>query len=88
MLIDKKDVFIERSNWWLEDPGQPIDLGKIRAPVSGGFYQASCGIEGFLEKGGVKIGRRKYSWGICTLKCNLLSSYLKDALWSHKKLGH
>jgi len=58
MLIDKKDVFIERSNWWLEDPGQPIDLGKIRAPVSGGFYQASCGIEGFLEIRKIRLKKK------------------------------
>ncbi|GAH87238.1 unnamed protein product, partial [marine sediment metagenome] len=29
----------------------PIDLGKFKVFVSKDFYQASCGIEGFLRQG-------------------------------------
>ena len=50
MLIDEKKDAHRGSYKHFLKVRQPIDLGKIKAPLSREFYQASCGIEGILRK--------------------------------------
>jgi len=63
MLIDKKKRFHRASYSYFLKARQPIDLGKIKAPLSKEFYQASCGIEGFLgSKGGQVLSDFRKFW--------------------------
>lgn len=93
-----KDIPQSKRNSWFEE--DKVDL-IIFDGKSFHFYDFIANLKyrnldlmkkKFLVKGGVDIVRRKYrlrrkyDWGICPFKCNLLPSHLKGALQSYKKL--
>jgi len=53
MLIHQKNVFMRLIQPLSQDKADYKDLGEIKAPLLRDFYQASCGIEGFLSKAGL-----------------------------------
>jgi len=48
--LTRKNAFIEPHRGTFSGEATYIDLGKIRAPLSREFYQASCGLAGLMGK--------------------------------------